>query len=174
MEGQQRGGFAAGESLPSHHLQQLPVNLPLLLPHRLQGKDTEKPPVKTLGFTDPQGFPPNSGDPMKAVLRKPPQNWDLGLEKRRNLVFKPSSAPALPDPGGFPGISPFPAPSPPRPCSGSAAGPSWGCGGSRRGSGPASAGKRLRGGRIFPQKRWNSRWKEGKTPRVCCKSHKRV
>lgn len=43
VEGQQRGGFAAGESLPRHHLQQLPVNLPLLLPHGLLSCTQEAP-----------------------------------------------------------------------------------------------------------------------------------
>lgn len=76
VEGQQWGGFGAGESLPGHHLQQLPVNLPLLFPHGLRGKITEKIPLKSLEFADPEGFPPNSGiwwDPMKATLRKTPK-----------------------------------------------------------------------------------------------------
>lgn len=76
VEGEQWGGFGAGESLPGHHLQQLPVNLPLLFPHGLRGKITEKIPLKSLEFADPEGFPPNSGiwwDPMKATLRKTPK-----------------------------------------------------------------------------------------------------
>lgn len=89
VEGEQRGGFAAGEFLPGHHLQQLPVNLPLLLPHGLWGRTMEKTPVKPLEFTDPEGLPPNSGvcwDPVKKMLRKTPESWDLGLEKHRSFL----------------------------------------------------------------------------------------
>lgn len=50
VEGEQWGGFRAGESLPGHHLQQLPVNLPLLFPHGLRGKNHGKNSTQKLGI----------------------------------------------------------------------------------------------------------------------------
>lgn len=50
---------------------------PAPLPARSAWKKiTEKIPLKSLEFADPEGFPPNSGiwwDPMKATLRKTPK-----------------------------------------------------------------------------------------------------
>lgn len=96
VEGEQWGGFGAGESLPGHHLQQLPVNLPLLFPHGLRGKITEKIPLKSLEFADPEGFPPKFRDLVgshEGNTEKNPKNWDLGVENPQNFKFNPTQAP---------------------------------------------------------------------------------